>query len=293
MTVDLGSQRVGIGTTTPTRAKVEINGVSGAYAYGQRGILNSSGATSGANTGTDNNASLWASGNVWASAFLAFSDARIKRIEGRSDAARDLSTLLGIEVTDYTYIDTVSKSAGKQKKVVAQQVEKVYPQAVSRTTDVVPDIYEKAKAKDGWVKLATNLKKGERVRLIGAKKEGIHEVLEVAQDKFRTDFAADADEVFVYGREVKDFRNVDYEAIAMLNVSATQELSRRVEKQAADLAARDGRIATLEKANQEMQRELAAQKELASHMQAEFATLHKAVARLADKTAGTFALNHE
>jgi hypothetical protein len=65
----------------------------------------------------------------------------------------------------------------------------------------------------------------------------IHEVLEVSEGKFRTEFAADGDEVFVYGREVNDFRNVDYDAIAMLNVSATQELNRRLEKQAADFVA--------------------------------------------------------
>ena len=35
--------------------------------------------------------------------------------------------------------------------------------------------------------------------------------------------------VFVYGREVDDFRTVDYEAISMLNVSATQELLKRIE----------------------------------------------------------------
>ena len=239
------SGSVSIGAATPTRARLEISGTAGAYAYGQRGILNLNGATSGSNTGTDS-PSLWASANVWASAFLAFSDERIKRIEGRSDSARDLATLLGIEVTDYAYIDSVAKSAGKQKKVIAQQVEKIYPQAVSRNTDVVPDIYEMAEVRNGWVKLATNLKKGERIRLIGTKKEGIHEVLEVAPDKFRTDFAADGDEVFVYGREVKDFRSVDYEAIAMLNVSATQELNRRLEMQIAELKARDGKIAALE-----------------------------------------------
>ena len=185
----------------------------------------------------------------------------------------------------------IGKGNRPHKKVIAQQVEKVYPEAVSLSTDVVPDIYQKAKIKDGWVKLATNLKKGERVRLVSDKKEGIHEVLEVTLDKFRTDFAADGDEVFVFGREVKDFRNVDYDAIAMLNVSATQELNRCLEKQAAEIAARDGQIAALEKANQEMQRELAAQKELTSQMQAEFTTLQKAVARLADKSAKTLALN--
>jgi len=75
------------------------------------------------------------------------------------------------------------------------------------------------------------------VRLIGQKTEGIHEVLEVADGMFRTDFAADGDQVLVYGREVKDFRSVDYEAIAMLNVSATQELARKLEAQGRELAA--------------------------------------------------------
>ena len=100
-----------------------------------------------------------------------------------------------------------------------------------------PKFYSKAAVIDGWVMLATNVKKGERVRLIGSNKEGIHEVLEVAPGRFRTAFAADAEAVFVYGREVKDFRSVDYEAIAMLNVSATQELNRRLETQAAEFAA--------------------------------------------------------
>jgi hypothetical protein len=33
----------------------------------------------------------------------------------------------------------------------------------------------------------------------------------------------------VYGTEVPDFHVVDYDAISMLNVSATQELLRRIE----------------------------------------------------------------
>ena len=35
--------------------------------------------------------------------------------------------------------------------------------------------------------------------------------------------------LFVFGPEVNDLRTVDYEALAMLNVSATQELARQVE----------------------------------------------------------------
>ncbi|MBK7471931.1 MAG: tail fiber domain-containing protein [Betaproteobacteria bacterium] len=227
----------GVGTTAPTKGRLEIAGtaadgvgLSVAYAYG------SAGPGALPPNFSLQSISLYASNNVLAGAYVAFSDERIKRIEGRSDAARDLATLAGIEVTDYTHVDTAAHGSGKHKKVIAQQVERVYPQAVSRTTDVVPDIYQKAPIRDGWVRLATALKKGERVRLIGRRQDGVHEVLDVAPGRFRTGFVTDDAEVFVYGREVKDFRNVDYEAIAMLNVSATQELHRRLEKQAAEIA---------------------------------------------------------
>jgi len=114
-------------------------------------------------------------------------------------------------------------------------VEKVFPQAVSKHTDVVPDIFKKATVQDGWVQLAIDLKVGERVKLIGEKDAGVHEVLEVREGAFRTDFKPATDNIFVYGREVKDFRAVDYEAISMLNVSATQELARKVEAQQEEL----------------------------------------------------------
>jgi hypothetical protein len=220
---------VGIGTTSPTQAALVVTGRTGSDPETNYGYLFTGGAgTGGTATFVDN--SIYASGNILAFQFAAFSDARIKRITGRSDAAHDLATLLGIEVTDYSYIDTVSKGSGKYKKVIAQQVEKLYPQAVRQSTDVVPDIYQRAAIHDGWVKLATNLKEGERVKLIGRNEEGIHEVLEVRDGAFRTDYKPATDKVFVYGREVKDFRTVDYEAISMLNISATQELARKVDK---------------------------------------------------------------
>lgn len=228
---------VGIGTDAPTKAKLEISGfTSTALTLPYR--VNASGGTALA-TG-NYNLSLYANNAVAANEFLAFSDQRIKHISGRSNATRDLATLSAIEVTDYTHIDTPQRGDKAHKKVIAQQVEKVFPQAVNKITDVVPDIYQPATVKDGWIALEdlakANLKKGDRVRLIGKATQGVQEVLEVADGRFRTAFKADSDTIFVYGREVNDFRTVDYEAISMLNVSATQELHRRVERQAAEIA---------------------------------------------------------
>jgi len=246
--------RVGIGINdSPTKGKLEIAGSAENQAYTGFAILTTSqSGGSQAFTGTSSSApnSIYASGRVVGTDFIAFSDKRIKRVAGQSDAVQDLATLRGIQVTDYTYIDTVSKGTGQHKKVIAQQVEKVFPQAVNRSTDEVPDIFRMAVIKDGWLQLKTNLKKGERVCLIAGKQDGIHEVLEVADGKFRTDFKPESEKVFVYGREVKDFRNVDYEAIAMLNVSATQELARQVEA----LKKSEARVAQLEREMSELKK---------------------------------------
>jgi hypothetical protein len=241
------SDRLGIGIETPTKAKVEINGFSNNTIAGTNGFYDST-VTPFTFATQSLQYSLYADNNIAAPGLVAFSDERMKQIKGRSDAARDLVTLVGIEVTDYTYIDTVTKGAGEQKKVIAQQVEEVYPQAVSRSIDVVPDIYHKAPIEAGWIELATDLQPGERVRLIGEDNQGVYEVLEVTPDGFRTDFVADGEVVFVFGREVDDFRSVDYDAIAMLNVSATQELNHLVGQQATEIEALNTRLAALEQA---------------------------------------------
>ena len=229
------SGNVGIGTATPTRGKLDVAGFQ-SHTYNIGGFLNRNGASDLNNTNLTRNVGIYSDNIIVAVEIHANSDARIKNILGRSDGAADLADLNRIEITNYTHKDVIERGDAVYKKVIAQQVEKILPQAVNQQVNVVPDIYRKAEVQDGWVKLATNLKKGERVRLIGDQKEAIHEVLEVAQDSFRVDFVPDAKTVFVYGREVNDFRTVDYDALSMLNLSATQELARQLKTSQENLA---------------------------------------------------------
>ena len=220
-----GNGNVGIGTASPTQAKLVVNG-SIANSLGSYGFLNS-----GGNTGTSTGAgsySIYATGHIATSEINVFSDQRIKNIQGISNSTNDLALLTEIEVTDYTLKDTITNGNASFKKVIAQQVKEVYPQAVSSTlSSVIPDIYQLSEIEGGWIFLANDLTAGDKVRLIFEENEELVAVEEASSIGFRVN-TEHTGQVFVYGKEVDDFHTVDYEAIAMLNVSATQELAKRL-----------------------------------------------------------------
>jgi uncharacterized protein YdcH (DUF465 family) len=88
-----------------------------------------------------------------------------------------------------------------------------------------PDVYLITLAK------AHDLKDGDTVRLIRSKNPELTLEAHVVNDKTFTVETKEplGDKVFVYGKECTDLKAVDYEAISMLNVSATQELAKEVE----------------------------------------------------------------
>ena len=227
--IDIGiynaNGNIGIGISNPNKAKLEINGWDH-HPPGSVGFLRADGVTGVYNSSNPWGYSIYATDGITGHTFHAHSDARIKDIIGISDKSNDLETLLQIEVTDYRMRDTLLKGNQQTKKVIAQQVADVYPQAVSKNlTEVVPDIYRKANTVDGWILLSTDLQVGQRVKLITESSSDIHVVSAVEKDRFQVaGLSSSTSHLFVYGREVDDFHTVDYEAIAMLNVSATQEL---------------------------------------------------------------------
>jgi hypothetical protein len=219
---------VGIGTTAPTQAKLVVSGFE-TNTFANYGFLNRTTPTGTVNPAVAQNYSIYASHRIAASEFNAFSDERIKNIKGVSDSKKDLQTLSQIQITNYTLKDFIAKGTNPYKKVIAQQVEKVYPQAVSTMTDVIPDIYKQAEMISGIIVLENNLKVGEKVKIIFANDEKIVEVKQATSKEFTIDSNL-SDKVFVYGRQVNDFHTVDYEALSTLNISATQELLKRIEQ---------------------------------------------------------------
>jgi hypothetical protein len=102
-------------------------------------------------------------------------------------------------------------------------------------------MYAKATIKAGKIVLANTLKAGDVVKLIFEKEEVMARVKSATATEFTVDTKNEGD-VFVYGKQVNDFRSVDYEALSTLNISATQELAKRLEQ--------------AEKENRELKKEL-------------------------------------
>ncbi|MEO5914760.1 MAG: tail fiber domain-containing protein [Luteolibacter sp.] len=256
---------LGIGDADPTEARLVVRGSLAGTAGAGRGFTSASGLDLGAAAAGPVNYSIYTSnaiaaggnvlsgGTVIAASSLTPSDNRLKNIIGESNAAADLQTLNKIKVTDYTMKDTSVLGSGQIKKVIAQQVEEVYPQAISKTDGYLPDIYASGTSLakgNGLFKIETgkalDLKAGDKVKVFTANGEPVFGMVKTTDGTSFTanlELVQDGEKVFVYGRKVNDLRTVDYEAIAMLNVSATQELAKKVASLEAENAKLRGEVA--------------------------------------------------
>jgi hypothetical protein len=195
---------------------------------------------------------------------VAFSsDLRAKNVLGLSKSEEDLATLLNLRITDYNWIDRSKDGHRKHKQLIAQDVEMVFPQAISisPSPEAIPNVYEvaaaleydaQAKSLRVTTKKVHEFKTGDKVDVMmdSTPMTTVEVKAVLTPHQFVVAAEKPAKKVFVYGKQVHDFRTVDYTAISMLNVSATQELARQNEalkKRVSELESRERQVVTLQK----------------------------------------------
>jgi len=238
-----GHGRVGINTATPGYPlEVADDILSPSYNHSFFSVSIQGNIYSGA-TVASANVSIYAARGVMGAEFDAFSDARIKDIKGISSSKKDLETINALQITDYTLKDKIKYGNKSFKKVIAQEVEKVYPQVVSQHADFIPNVYQltnKIEQTPNGLLLSFVGdhhigKKAKKLRVLLPAEENMksYDIISVpySNQVIINAPAIKSDKVFVYGEEVDDFRTIDYEGLAILNISATQEISKLLTQQ--------------------------------------------------------------
>jgi type II secretory pathway pseudopilin PulG len=238
-----GVNYIGIGTTSPTYPLHIVGGVN-TFASNSS-YINSSGYIiqnncSGTTGLCGNNVSLYASNAIVGSMFGVISDQRVKRNITVSDSGKDFDILMKLKISDYDKIDTELH----EKKLIAQEVESVYPSAVMRSINFIPNINQVAIIESVDIKKKTfvlkfkeklppDLLNNTQIRVIlsnGSHDEGgiIAKIVDqntIIYSNSNSINIKKGDNLFIYGIKVNDFRTIDYDAVSMLNVSATQYLA--------------------------------------------------------------------
>ncbi len=229
---------VGIGTSNP-QAPLHVAGAGITTPSFVRGYFSAGTGTSIVNnTSSSGNVQVRADGWYWANngGFVATSDKRIKNKLGLTNTQKDLDDLNKIEITDYKYIDEIANGSKVHKKVIAQQLNSVYPLAVDTNQGTIPNVFETAKSssiKNNMTIVETSkahdFKTGDEVKLIlESNGEKIVSVDVIDEHTFSFNEKIE-DNIFVYGKKVNDLLIVDYDALTTLNISATQALLKRIE----------------------------------------------------------------
>ena len=265
-------------------------------------IINTTQASTSSNTGAlQVRGGLGVSGNVYALAYYATSDNRVKTNISNLDIP-SLDVLRNIQPRKYDHIDTEGYSNEPVYGFVAQEIKQLLPNAVSFRSDYIPSIYEMAFIDDRVITLinkSTNDISMCNIKFLSNRRDeiickgtGIFSEKKFIidknipdSDKYTTDISGNvlvttirngksiymrgSEEytgvvrkcIFVYGHYINDFHVVNKDTIWTVLLSSTQELDKQLQLANSKIVTQDIRIAELEDTIQKQQADIDAIKQ--------------------------------
>ena len=215
------------------------------------GYLGSGGAGTYSGGSTSQPTSISASYRVRATEFDAYSDSLIKKYITDRDGQTDLETLMKIRMRSFKHIDPKKSGDDETVGVIAQELEQIpeLRSSVKHFPDYIPDTFEKRDCICSVRPAQGGLPAGGTINIVGTSvgKDG-DEVQFYYIDVGGTEVSKtgvafndgyslkikdelSVNEIFVYGKKIDDFKSVAYNSLHNLNISATQELYKIIQKQ--------------------------------------------------------------
>ena len=169
-----------------------------------------------------------------------------------------LKTIMKLNPISYEYIDTVLNNDSTNYGFIAQEVEKVLPQAVISHTNFIPSIFKNVESVDNANKniviANSNLIINDIIKLIDhSNKEQIRKITNIDSNIITLDKEIDnyidGDPLFLFGKQIEDLKCLNHNVIHNLNVKATQDLYQIILLQQEEIEQLKTRLEILENKN--------------------------------------------
>jgi len=182
--------------------------------------------------------SLINNGKSWFKDRIAISsDIRIKKnIQDINDDSA-LQKILQIQPKTYEYIDKIKRGNSNVYGFISQQIKEIIPEAVSLTEEYIPNIYNICDIiNTSNILITSNLinelninDEIETYNNLGEK--NYYKIKNINSNIIEIDKEISNSNIFIYGKKVTDFHTLDKTYIYTLNVCATQEIYRIIQRQ--------------------------------------------------------------
>jgi hypothetical protein len=172
--------------------------------------------------------------DVWTAGYLNFSsDSRIKTNIQDINDDNALQLILKIEPKTYNYINVLERGNKKVYGFIAQQIQEVIPEAVTINSGFIPNIYNSFDCNNNTINISnSNLTKNDEIEVLdNTGTKNIFKINDVSSTSVTIDKDITGDRCFVLGSKVDDFHTLNKDYIFTLNVCATQELYKLIQKQ--------------------------------------------------------------
>jgi len=187
------------------------------------------------------------------------SDIRIKEDIQDINYNSALQMILAIELKTYKYIDKIEKGYNKEYGFIAQQIQRVIPDAVILEKSYIPNIMTVANYDNKIITLLHKpanvlIKIKDKIKCFDSNNICIEiEIFEIINDitfKIKDlDKEYTDNKIFLYGTYVDDFHTLSRDHIYTLNVGATHELHRLIKENSYIIKSREEDIIALEEQN--------------------------------------------